>query len=304
MRTVDYILGHREKPPAPGLVVLRADFGAETPEPEPPEPEPPGDWARAIRDIAAEVQRLVRVAQQHRPPYDAPYMTYQAAMAQILDHDIGPIHDYMEQVVALLPKAPSPPPPTPGPAPTPPPVPRFLPPVPAGGIYGETKWLPGSTGCDIFLPRNSPVVAPADVEIVHVVGGTGATGGAEVILALPDRAWAWRYRHVQASVRAGQRAAAGERVGVVLDPSLDILCPEPVRAMPDGWQHLDLSVNTGSVTFPPTGGGGGNYPAAAWLREVGYQGRVLPRTPGPTDCGWPRAAAERWLARICSGIEQ
>ena len=55
--------------------------------------------------------------------------------------------------------------------------------------------------------------------------------------------------------------------------------------MPDRYQHLDLSVNRGTDQFSPQGGGGGNYPAFQWLAELGYQGRILARTPGPPDSG-------------------
>jgi len=294
MRAVEYVLGHREEPPAPGLLVLRPDFGAEAPPAPGPEP-PPADWVEQITAICAEVQRLVQVAQEHRPAWDAPYMAYQAAMAQILDQDIGPIHDYMAQILALLPKAG----PVPGPQPPPEPQPPgpFRAPVPHGGIYGRTKWLPGSTGVDIFVPRGTEVQAPAPCEVVWAQGGTGRAGGAEVIVTLPDRRWAWRWRHVQPRVRVGTRLEAGQVAAVVDDPSLDQLCPEPVRHMPDGWQHLDLSVNAGTDRFDPTGGGGGNVSAVRWLEEeAAYVGTVLARTPGPTDCGLRLAEAQAWLA--------
>jgi hypothetical protein len=128
----DYLLTHREPPPAVGLLVLREDFGAQpAPPPEPvppPEPPPPPDWVRQIDEAAAEIQRLVAQAQADRCPWDASKATYQRSMAQIMDHDIGPIHDWAAQIRALLPKAgepaPAPPPsPAPPPAPAPPPSP-------------------------------------------------------------------------------------------------------------------------------------------------------------------------------------
>jgi hypothetical protein len=124
--------------------------------------------------------------------------------------------------------------------------------------------------------------------------GTGLQQGAEVILATPDNAWAWRYRHVQPAqqLRLGQRVAPGAIVATVNDPSMDILGQPPAWAqpVPDGYQHLDLSVNQGTDQFAPTGGGGGNISAYQWLQSVGYQGRVLAKTPGPRDAA-PHAYA-------------
>src|SRR5262249_7516301 len=53
---------------------------------------------------------------------------------------------------------------------------------------------------------------------------------------------------------------------------------------PDGYQHLDLSINRpGHQQFSPQGGGGGDINAAQWLQSMGYQGRVVGRTPGPQE---------------------
>jgi hypothetical protein len=165
--------------------------------------------------------------------------------------------------------------------------PGFIAPLTNGAIYGRTKWLPGSLGCDLFVPRGTPVVAPADCIVEEVIGGTGLTGGDELILSLPDHSWAWRYRHTRATVPVGQELKQGDKAGVVDDGSLDQLGPVPAWAgpMPDGWQHLDLSVDRNTDQFNPQGGSGGNVSAYEWLASLGYQGRVLQRTPGPPDAG-------------------
>lgn len=231
----------------------------------------------AVQEKLQQLRNLVAQAQADRCAYWADQAQYQASMAQIMDHDIGPLYDVANQIEALLsPKAP----------PEPPPAPQFVLPVANGGILGKTKWLPGSLGCDVFVPRNTAVLAPADCVVEEVIGGTGQQGGAELILSLADKSWAWRYRHVQArSVTVGQTVRQGQPVGVVLDTSLDQLCAPPVVGYPDRWQHLDLSVNKGTDRFAPTGGGGGNVSAYQWLADTGYQGRVLAQTPGPPSCG-------------------
>lgn len=234
-----------------------------------------------IYDILAEVQRIVTDAQ------DAGWSDAATQSA------LGSIKNYMNQIGALVDALdPAPPEPTPTP-------PQFVSPVPPGAIYGRNKWLPGSLGCDLFLKRGSPICAPADCVIEEIIGGQGINGGAEMILALPDKSWAWRFRHVQAStnVRVGTRPKQGQQVGVVMDTSLDLLGAIPAWAVaeagqqyPDRYQHCDLSVDKGGDQFAPTGGGGGNVDADQWMLSLGYQGVLVSRTPGPTDAG--RSLAE------------
>lgn len=184
-----------------------------------------------------------------------------------------------------------------GATPPEPPAPQFVSPIKAGCVYGATKWLPGSTGVDLFCRRGTPVVAPADCVVEEVIGGQGISGGAEIILALPDKTWAWRYRHVQANVTLNQRVQQGQQVAVVGDTSLDQLGPVPAWAQPveDQYQHLDLSVDQGTDRFNPQGGGGGNVDADQWLEALGYQGRKLARTPGPPDAGRSMAESIRLM---------
>ncbi len=256
-----------------------------SPTPPPPEPEPDVN-VQAIKDLTQQMRAMVSQAQVDRCAYNATKATYQKSMATIMDHDVGPFADVADQIDALLDE------------PSPPPPPQFVAPLPAGAVYGKTKWLPGSLGCDLFCKRGTPVVAPADCVIEEVIGGSGLQGGDELILSLPDHSWTWRYRHTAATHPVGYRAKQGEQVGVVNDPSLDQLCGPPVVNMPDGWQHLDLSVAVGTDQFSPQGGGGGNASSYAWLQGIGYQGTVLNRTPGPTDCGLTVAAAQALLGTV------
>lgn len=231
-----------------------------------------------VLDIDAEIRRIIADAQR---------TGWSGAAVQSA---LGAIVNYTEQIDAAVQAAIQPAPtPTPTPTPTPP---TFVLPVANGGVFGRTKWLPGSKGCDIFLPRGTAVVAPCDCKVEEVIGGTGLQGGAEIILATLDRAWAWRYRHVKANVTVGQAVMQGQVVAAILDPSLDQLGAIPQwaqqqagGAFPDGWQHLDLSVDRGSDQFAPTGGGGGNTDACSWLQSLNYAGKLLARTPGPPDAG-------------------
>jgi hypothetical protein len=225
------------------------------------------------RETLTEAQRLVDEL-RYTPPED-----YTAEDRSRL----GSVSDYLGEVLA-------------GPLPEDvAPAPQLVLPVELGGVFGQTKWLPGSLGCDIFLARHTPVLAPMDCTVRRIVGGTGLQGGAEVIIATLDFAWAWRYRHVLAAagLRVGTQLQAGDMVARINDASLDQLGRVPPWAgqMPDGWQHLDLSVNRGSDQFAPTGGGGGNVDADEWLVAHGYEGRMLARTPGPPDGGMRYAEA-------------
>lgn len=243
----------------------------------------------AIDDRLSSIRANVAYLQSMRP---TPGMTKAQILARIdtlWNRDIGPFDDLAREAWELL-HAPDPDadPPPDEPEPTPPP--QFVAPVPEGAVYGQTKWYqgPDSTyGCDLFCAHGTPVYAPCDAVVEEVLGGTGLQGGAEIILAAPANRWAFRYRHVQAMVQVGQQVAQGEQVGVVQDQGLLLLGNPPAWAepLPDGYQHLDLSVNQGTDRFTPTGGAGGNTSAYAWLVWIGYRGRVLARTPGPPDAG-------------------
>ncbi len=248
---------------------------------------------QAIKDLTQQMRDMVTQAQADTNPWPKTTKTFNTALTKVMTHDVGPFADVADQIDALLDEEPSPP----GPVPPPPAV-QFVAPLANGAIYGQTKWLPGSLGCDLFVKRGTPVVAPADCVIEEVIGGSGLQGGDELILSLPDHSWAWRYRHTAALYPVGHHAKQGETVGLVNDPSLDQLCAPPVRNMPDRWQHLDLSVAKGTDQFSPQGGGGGNYSAYQWLQSLGYQGTVMSRTPGPTDCGMTVAAAQALLGTV------
>ncbi len=244
----------------------------------PPPPEPDVDYKEEIDARLGRIRDAVRAAQVARCPWNSTKAVYQQSMEQICTHEIGPIDDLARECQELLPKV-NPPGPEPGP--------QFVSPFPTGAIYGKKKWLFGSLGCDGFCPRRTQIAAPADMVIEEVIRGQGINGGAEIIAATPDKSWAWRWRHVQAfpGITVGYRVPQGQAFAYVMDTSLDMLCPQPVGGFPDGWQHWDFSVNKGTDRFSPQGGGGGNYSAYQWLQEVGYQGTVMEKTPGPPSCG-------------------
>lgn len=247
-----------------------------------------------IHGITAEVRRLVAVAQAEPVSSTMTKAAILEALDRIRGVDVGPVVDYMLQIDALVAGEPPPPPPTP--------TVQFLPPFPSGVvvIFGRTKWLPGSLGTDGFCAEGTELVAPADCIVEEVIPGQGISGGAELILALADKSLAWRWRHVQAvtGIRVGLTVKQGQTCAVVRDRSLDLLGDVPGwavqaagRPFPSRYQHCDLSVAKRTDQFPPQGGGGGNYDADQWLRDIGFQGIEIPRTPGPPDAGFGLAEA-------------
>jgi hypothetical protein len=260
------------------FVLAFSSAPAPTPPTPTPQPEPDVD-TQDILDTADEIIRLVGVAQADRCPYNATKAQYQASMNQVMNNDIGPIADWAQHIKDVAGSPPKPPEPGPTPGPT------FALPCVQNGVLGQTKWLAGSLGCDVFVPDGSPAMACCDGVIEEVIGGVGLSGGAEMILSAPDKSVAFRYRHTQANVQVGQAVTAGQVIGRFHDDSLNTLCPQPVTGYPGGWQHCDLSVNSGTDQFAPTGGGGGNVSSYQWLIAHGYQGTVVARTPGPPSCG-------------------
>lgn len=260
----------------------------------PPEPEPTNVDKDAIKQRLDDIRASVEYVQGLRPTAAQTKSQILAVVEQVWTHEIGPFDDLAREAEELLLKA------DPGPGPEPPPTAQFVAPIPNGARYGTDKWMldaPGghSYGCDMFCVRGTPVVAPADALVEEVIGGTGLNGGAEVILAMADKSWAWRFRHVAATVRVGQTVKQGQTVGTVNDTSLDMLCAPPVVGFPDRWQHADVSVAKGTDQFPPLGGGGGNYRASQWLAEIGYSGTLMARTPGPPSCGMGQAEAVAFM---------
>lgn len=158
--------------------------------------------------------------------------------------------------------------------------------IPSGGVYGQSKWLPGSTGTDIFLPRNSPITAETGGQVLLASGGNSSPMGAppgEMIVQFDDGTTA-RFRHVQPQVQG--RFRPGQLLGVISDSGMDMLSRQVAASIgaPDGYQHLDLSINRpGNVMFSSQGGGGGDLSASQWLSSMGYQGRQVGRTPGPQE---------------------
>lgn len=151
----------------------------------------------------------------------------------------------------------------------------FVSPVADGGVYGAQKWSSamGSNGVDIFVPRGTPVRAP--------VSGTLQQGQNGQLILVGDNGYNFAFRHGQTTAQG--RVQAGQQIGIVNDPGLDMLGNAPWGNMPDKYQHLELSVSRGSPYFPATPGGGGNVDAAQWLDSIGYRGSKISKTPGPPD---------------------
>ncbi len=157
--------------------------------------------------------------------------------------------------------------------------------IPNDGVYGNSKWLPGSQGTDIFLRDNTPITAKTGGRVLYSTGGTALQGGADTIAQFDDGTVA-RFRHVQGALQAGQTFSAGQVIARIHDDSMNMLNPQVAGQIgaPSGYQHLDLSINPpGQTQFSPQGGGGGSVNAAQWLQQHGYGGRVVGRTPGPQE---------------------
>lgn len=151
---------------------------------------------------------------------------------------------------------------------------QFASPLPPGGIYGAQKWSSpmGSNAVDIFVRRGTPVTAP--------VSGTLQQGANGQLILIGDNGLSFAFRHGQTTAQG--HVQKGQQIGVVNDPGLDMLGQAPWGNMPDGYQHLELSVSNGNY-FPGTPGGGGSIDAAQWLESIGYQGQKISKTPGPPD---------------------
>lgn len=151
----------------------------------------------------------------------------------------------------------------------------------AVGLTGYQKWLPGSTGMDVFVERGTLVRSPI-AGIVSVIMPYEIT-----ITALNGRV-AVRCRHGVPLVPIGEEVIPGQPVAEVNDPSLDRLRwpggqfgPPP----PSGYQHLDLSVATSFRGLRVQGGAGGDINAFDYVYDHGGLPNmtIIRRTPGPPE---------------------
>jgi biotin carboxyl carrier protein len=149
--------------------------------------------------------------------------------------------------------------------------------IPPGSLYGQHKWVPGSNGVDVFLPRGTEVRAPvagfvvAPAERVHPYPPP-----IPAVALRGDDGLSFFLGHIRPLVSSGAQVQAGDPLGVVDDPAFDqVASPGPG---PSGWQHLDLNVSRqGSFTWY-----GGDVPASLWLQRTGYEGTLVERTPRPS----------------------
>lgn len=152
----------------------------------------------------------------------------------------------------------------------------------AVGLVGRIKWKPGSTGCDLFVPRGTIIRAPfaghaTFQQLPDMVGPHG-----ELTLVRADGLTV-RIRHELAAGDGGD-VAWDQAIGIVYDPSLDLLTwPAGLPTPPDGYQHADLSLASDPSRLDPSGGAGGDINAFAYLQQQGVLDgwTIVARTPGP-----------------------
>ena len=147
--------------------------------------------------------------------------------------------------------------------------------LPAGGLYGRQKWVPGSNGVDVFLPRGTEIRAPVAGVVVNP---------AEVMRPYPppipsvalrgDDGLSFYLGHVRPQVYPSTEVQAGDVIAVLDDPTLDQI--GSLGPGPSGWQHVDLNVSRSMFTWY-----GGDIPASSWLQSTGYEGTLVDQTPGP-----------------------
>jgi hypothetical protein len=147
--------------------------------------------------------------------------------------------------------------------------------LPAGGLYGEQKWVPGSYGVDVFLPRGAEIRAPVAGIVVAPAQMVQPPPPIPAVALRGDNGLSFFLGHVQPLVAPGARVAAGAPLAVVDDPVLDRLGSDGPG--PSGWQHVDLNVSQhGWFTW-----WGGDVHASLWLQQTGYDGTLVERTPAP-----------------------
>lgn len=220
--------------------------------------------------------------------------TYRALVVETFDHRIGPLVDVFNQILAANNNAPA--------QPSQPPSPVEDWSLLLGGtpvLTGPTKWLAGSTGCDLFVRRQSVIKAPYDCDRVTfqmVPGGPMPIG--EMVLYPVDKSLpVARFRHVTSNSNLA-RPRKGDPVARVYDPSMDMLHwparwqgGEPNYPRPaDGYQHLDLSLASVPGQLNPLsvhgfGGAGGDLSAYQYLaaRNALTNVTLVARTPGPQE---------------------
>jgi hypothetical protein len=134
--------------------------------------------------------------------------------------------------------------------------------------------MPGN-GIDIFVRRGTPVYAMFDGTVEpNPQSIPSPMGPVPSFLLRGTNGLTMQATHAQMTARGPVRK--GQQIGVVNDPGLDIL--GPYQGMPDGFQHLDLTIGHGGP-FQVTGG---DIHAGVALESTGYQGRRIPgSTRGP-----------------------
>lgn len=158
---------------------------------------------------------------------------------------------------------------------------EFAPPLPPGGIYGDSKWTgPGTRGTDIFVRRGTPIFAMFDgVVQSNPMPIPSPAGPVPSFILQGSNGISAQMTHAQMTAQG--RVRKGQQIGIVNDPGMDMLGQYP--GMPDGFQHLDLTMGHGGGPFPLQGG---DIHAGMALEQSGYQGqRISGSTRGPNGGG-------------------
>lgn len=287
---IGYLLGHRVGPPTVGIGELAADYGAA-----------PGEGGN-VDEVRARLEAIQAACDRDGLRWwqirDGDSRQDVIAFAVDIQASLGIIWQHAEEAKAVLPKVP------PAPEPEPPPLPE---PAEAwtdllhstAGLAGRSKWLAGSTGVDIFVPRNTLIRAPFDGQMTFrkVAGGPMPIG--EMVITHQDGRTV-RWRHVEAIGGIGSHVRQGQDVAFVYDPSMDFLrWPAGYPTPPDSYQHVDVSLASHPSRLNPQGGAGGDVDADQhiWSQYGGVANiTLIPRTPGPPEGSVRAADLEAWTA--------
>lgn len=288
MDAVEYALSHRTSPPTVGLLQLLEDFGEDS----------GGDTVQ-LDEVRSRLEAIQAECDRDGlrwwdiKPTDSRLDI--EAFCRDIQSGLGRIYEHAGVALAELPKVP-----TPEPVPPPEPAEAWTDLLHGTtGLAGRSKWLPGSTGVDIFVPRNTLIRAPFDGQMTFrkVAGGPMPIG--EMVITHPDGRTV-RWRHVEALGGVGPQVRQGQDVAFVYDPSMDFLrWPAGYPQPPDGYQHIDISCASHPSRLNPQGGAGGDVDADQhiWSQYGGVANiTLIPRTPGPPEGSVRAADLEAWTA--------
>src|SRR5215218_8500617 len=80
--------------------------------------------------------------------------------------------------------------------------------LPAGGLYGRHKWVPGSNGVDVFLPRGTEIRAPVAGRVVAASEMMQQPPPVPSVTLRGDAGLSFFMGHVRPAVSAGTQVQA------------------------------------------------------------------------------------------------